>query len=68
MDFDKTLEKKHIYDFATIKNKKNGLFDFYLNIFDSFGILASNDKAKMLLETIISSFKPADSRAFITYY
>jgi hypothetical protein len=54
-------------DFAVIKNKKTGLFDITINVFDSFGILRENDKAKTVMETLIYALKPANSRVFINY-
>ncbi len=65
LDFDTILVKNE--DFATIKNKNNGNFDFYLNVFDSFGIIESSGKSKELLEIIVKRLKPANSRAFISY-
>lgn len=65
LDFDsfKTLNT----DFALLKNKNFGLFDFSLNIFDSFGIVKGSDKVKEVLETLIRTLKPANSRVFIKY-
>ena len=54
-------------DFAIIKNKRTGLFDITINIFDSFGILRENQKAKTVLETLLSTLKPANSRVHINY-
>lgn len=54
-------------DFAVIKNRVTGLFDFSVNILDSFGIVSSNIKSKEALETLIKVLKPANSRVFIQY-
>jgi len=54
-------------DFVTLKNKKNGLFDFSMNIFDSFGIINSSPKVKLILEELIKILKPASSRVFLKY-
>lgn len=54
-------------DFATLKNRNTGIFDFSINIFDSFDIVLSSPKVKEILEKLINILKPANSRAFITY-
>jgi hypothetical protein len=54
-------------DFAVIKNRNTGLFDFSVNIFDSLGIINSSIKSKEALETLIKILKPANSRVFISY-
>jgi hypothetical protein len=53
--------------FATIKNRKTGLFDFTVNILDSFGIVSSSILVQDTLNTLINTLKPANSRAFIQY-
>lgn len=54
-------------DFAIIKNRETGLFDFSVNVFDSFGIINSNIKSQEALENLIKVLKPANSRVFISY-
>lgn len=54
-------------DFAILRDKKNGSFDFSINIFDSFGIINSNEKVKEILEKLIKVLKPANSKAYISY-
>ena len=54
-------------DFAILKNRKNGLFDFSVNILDSFGIVNSSPKVQEVLEKLIKVLKPANSRVFIQY-
>jgi hypothetical protein len=54
-------------DFATIRNRQSGLFDFSVNIIDSLGIVNSSIKSKEALEKLIKVLKPANSRAFIQY-
>lgn len=54
-------------DFAILKNRSTGLFDFSVNIFDSFGIVNDNIKSKEALENLIKVLKPANSKVFITY-
>lgn len=65
LDFDsqRTLND----DFTIIKNRETGLFDFSINVFDSFGIIRDNIKSQEALENLIKVLKPANSRAFIGY-
>lgn len=65
MDFDYISDL--ITDFAILKNRKSGLFDFSINIIDSLGIINSDTKIKEVLEKLIKVLKPANSRAFIKY-
>lgn len=54
-------------DFAMLKNRETGNFDFSVNVFDSFGIISSNIKSQEALENLIQVLKPANSRVFISY-
>ena len=54
-------------NFATIKNRETGNFDFTVNILDSLGIVASSIDVKNTLNTLINILKPANSRVFINY-
>ena len=54
-------------DFAILKNRETGIFDFSVNILDSFGIVNSSVKSQEVLEKLIKVLKPANSRVFITY-
>lgn len=65
LNFDSMLIKAD--DFALLKNEQFGIFDFTLNIIDSFGIISGNAKIKQVLEILISALKPAQSRATINY-
>jgi hypothetical protein len=65
MNFDTLVHKNTM--FATLKNKYTGQFDFTVDIFDSFGIVASNIMIKTILETLIDTLKPANSQAVISY-
>lgn len=65
LDFDKMITRNS--DFAILKNRKNGLFDFSVNILDSFGIVNDNIKSQEALEALIKVLKPANSRVFIQY-
>lgn len=54
-------------DFALIKDEKFGIFNFTLDIIDSFDIVLSNSKIKQVLELLISALKPAQSKVTINY-
>jgi hypothetical protein len=54
-------------DFAVIKNRNTGSFDFSVNILDSFGIVNSSAPAQRALEKLIKALKPANSKVFIKY-
>jgi len=65
LDQDSLLEKNT--DFALLKNKDFGLFDFSLGIIDSFDIVRNSDRVREVLEALIKTLKPANSRVFISY-
>lgn len=65
MDFESSLVKNN--DFVVLVNKNSGIFDFSVNIFDSFGIIGSSAKVQEILEKLIKTLKPANSRVSITY-
>jgi hypothetical protein len=54
-------------DFAVIKNRNNGSFDFSINILDSLDVINDNAKVKEVLEKLLKVLKPANSRIYITY-
>lgn len=54
-------------DFAILKNRLTGNFDFTVNVLDSFGIIQENIKSQEALEALIKVLKPANSRVFIQY-
>ena len=65
LNFDTLLSKNT--DFVTLNSRTSGLADFSVNVLDSFGIINNNTRVKEVLEALIKSFKPANSRAFINY-
>jgi hypothetical protein len=65
MDYDSLVKLNE--DFATIRNRQTGAFDFSMNIFDSFGIVSSSPKVKEILEKLIKILKPANSKVFLNY-
>ena len=54
-------------DIAILINENFGIFNFTIKILDSFGIVLGNDKTKQVLETLIESLKPAQSKATLDY-
>ena len=65
LDFSESLVKAE--EFTVLKNRENGNFDFSINILDSFGIVSSSLKVQEVLEKLIKTLKPANSRVFISY-
>lgn len=65
--FNFDLIAKKADDFSLLLNEQYGIFNFTLNILDSFGIVLSNEKVKQILETLIKTLKPAQSRVTINY-
>jgi hypothetical protein len=65
LNFDKETEL--VDNFAILKNRKTGLFDFSMNIFDNLDIINDNEKIKEILEKLIKVLKPANSRVYIKY-
>jgi hypothetical protein len=65
LDFN-TVQKLNT-NYALLKNENFGIFDFSINIIDSFGIVSGSKDVQSVLETLINTLKPAVSRATITY-
>lgn len=65
LDFNTTLVKNN--SFVTLVDKTSGIYNFSINIFDSFGIVSGSAKVREILETLINTLKPASSRVFLTY-
>ena len=65
LNFDNDIEL--VDNFAILKNRKTGLFDFSMNIFDNLDIIKDDKKVKEILEKLIKVLKPANSRAFIIF-
>ncbi len=65
LNFDSLLYKTT--DFALLKNSHSGLFDFTMNILDSFDIVKDSAKIKQILEALIYALKPAQSRVELNY-
>ena len=65
LDFDSLVTLQT--NFATLKNPVTGLFNFRINIFDSFGIVSGSAVVKQVLEELISTLKPANTQSFVNY-
>jgi len=65
MNFETALTRTD--DFVVLKNKKSGIFDFSINVFDSFGIVNNSAKVQEILEKLVKTLKPANSRVFLQY-
>jgi len=65
MNFDQLIQKSE--DFAVLRDELFGIFNFTLQIIDSFGIVIDNAKLKQVLESLIFALKPAQSRVNLEY-
>jgi hypothetical protein len=65
MDFDQMVVKTT--DSTVLRDPSTGLFNFTLNIIDSFGIVLGDDKVQKILEAMIATLKPATSKVEINY-
>ncbi|HVI42586.1 MAG TPA: hypothetical protein VM577_18180 [Anaerovoracaceae bacterium] len=66
LDFNTLITKTT--DLALLRDEQFGIFNFTLNIIDSFGIVSGNAKIKQVLEELISALKPAQSKATLNYF
>lgn len=65
LNFDTLMTKAD--DFALLRDEKFGIFNFTMNIIDSFGIVSGSAKVKQILESLILALKPAQSKVEINY-
>ena len=65
LNFDTLITK--VDDFALLKDKQFGIFDFEIDVIDSFDIVSSDAKIKQILEELVNALKPAQSRVDIEY-
>jgi hypothetical protein len=65
MNFDQLVTKTT--DFSTLRDPAFGVFNFTLNIIDSFDIVLGDARVKQILEAMIEALKPAVSKAEINY-
>jgi hypothetical protein len=64
-DFDQTIEKTE--DFAIIRDAIFGIFNFDIDIIDSFDIVTGDIRVKTVVEALINTLKPAVSKVGIRY-
>ena len=64
-DFDAIKFKTN--DLAILRDEEFGIFNFTLNVIDSFDIVLSNAKIQQVLESLVFALKPAQSRVTIQY-
>jgi hypothetical protein len=65
LDFDKLRFKTD--DLAILRDEQFGIFNFTLNVIDSFDIVLRNAKIQQVLEDLVLALKPAQSKATINY-
>ena len=64
-DFDKFVEKTE--KFAIILDPAFGIFNFDIDIIDSFSIVTGDERVQTVLEALINALKPATSKVGIHY-
>lgn len=65
LDFNTLITKNE--DFALLRDAAYGIFNFDIDIIDSFDIVSSDTKVQQVLEELISALKPAASKVTLTY-
>jgi hypothetical protein len=65
LDFDRVVTKNE--DFAILRDAQFGIFNFDLNIIDSFDIVLDSARVQQLLEAMLYALKPANSKMTISY-
>jgi hypothetical protein len=64
-DFDQNIGKTE--DFAVIRDPAYGIFNFDIDIIDSFDIVTGDERVRIVLEALINALKPATSKVGIYY-
>jgi len=64
-DFNQLIEKTE--DFAVIRDPAFGVFNFDIDIIDSFDIITGDARVKTVMEALINALKPAVSKVGIKY-
>jgi hypothetical protein len=62
-NFDQTVAKNE--DFAILRDEEFGIFNFIINVIDSFRIVENDAKVDQVLRELIIALKPANSKAEI---
>lgn len=63
INFDQILGKND--DFSTLRDERFGIFNFIIDVIDSFRIVSDSDKMDQILRELIGALKPAQSKATI---
>jgi len=66
LNFNSLLAKNE--DFAILRDAAFGVFNFDIDIIDSFDIVLDNERLKKLLESAILALKPATAKVGIKYF
>jgi len=66
INFDQLVTK--VDDLAILRDEQYGIFNFDLDIIDSFGIVSGDAKVQQMLENLILALKPAQSKVAINYF
>lgn len=64
LDFD--TDPEEVVNLAMVRNATTGIFDFFVEVIDSFRLI-DTDLAHELLVEMINQLKPAHTRAFVTF-
>jgi hypothetical protein len=64
LDFD--TDQDLVEHLTVIRNSTTGIFDFYVNVIDSFSLIDFN-LAKQLLTDLINRIRPAHTRSFVSF-
>ena len=64
-NFDQNVEKTE--DFAVIRDPAFGIFNFDIDIIDSFDIVTGDERVRIVLEALIDALKPATAKVGIHY-
>lgn len=63
LNFERIIQETD--DFATLRDEVFGIFNFTINILDSFGIVGENERIRELLESLILALKPGNAKVQI---
>jgi hypothetical protein len=63
LNFDSLLQK--VTDFAILRDAQFGIFNFTINVIDSFNLVRSSPRMQQILTSMILALKPATSKAQI---
>jgi len=65
VNFDQLITKTE--DLAILRDEEFGIFNFTMDIIDSFGIVMDDAKVQQIVENLIVALKPAQSKVTINY-